>query len=72
MTSISNSRAEAITARKDKWSRENRGVLARIAAELGVSHGKVRLTFRGAIRTVDQRVAKALAKAGAPGFEEAA
>jgi hypothetical protein len=59
-------------ALKDKWQRENRGVLAKIAADLGVSHGKVRLTFVGAIRTVDPRVVEALANAGAPGFAETA
>jgi hypothetical protein len=63
-----NTEAEALIARKDKWKNENHGVFARIAKELGVSHGKVRLTFFGAIRTIDPRVAEALANAGAPGF----
>jgi hypothetical protein len=60
--------AEEMVAIKDKWLRENRGVLARIASDLGVSHTKVRFSYSGAIRTVDQRVAQALAEAGAPGF----
>jgi hypothetical protein len=62
--------AEDLIAAKDKWQRENRGVFARIAQDLGVSHGKVRLTFVGAIRTADPRVSAALAEAGAPGFAE--
>lgn len=59
-----------IRLERDKWLRENWGVLARIANELGVSHSKVRLTFAGAIRTSDPNVTGALAAAGAPGFEK--
>lgn len=59
---------EQLQTERDKWLKENRGVLARIASDLGVSHGKVRLTFVGAIRTSDPNVTGALAEAGAPGF----
>ncbi len=50
------------------WLRNNRGVLARIAQQLGVSHGKVRWVFHGAGRSNDGTVERELAKTGAPGF----
>ena len=59
---------ETLQEQRDRWLKENRGALAKIASDLGVSHGKVRLHYIGAIRTVDHNVISALAEIGAPGF----
>jgi hypothetical protein len=63
-------RTDELTELRYKWLRENRGTLAKIASDLSVSHGKVRTSYFGFTRTIDARVAEALAEAGAPGFSK--
>lgn len=50
------------------WLRAHRGVLARVADDLGVSRVMVGEVFHG--RSTSRRITVALANAGVPGFEE--
>lgn len=55
-----------------KWLRDNRGILTKVATDLGYSVGFVRLVYHGGTQSQKRDVEDALAKAGAPGFAEVA
>lgn len=50
------------------WLGQNRGILSRIAREVGVTPSFVRIVFRGGSPSRGGAVEAALAEAGAPGF----
>lgn len=50
------------------WMGQNRGILSKVAREVGVSPGFVRIVFRGGSASSGGVVEGALAIYGAPGF----
>lgn len=50
------------------WLGQNRGILSKIALEVGVTPSFVRIVFRGGSTSRNGAVEAALAAAGAPGF----
>lgn len=68
MATITQATADRLRDQRLLWLRDNRGVLTRIAKELGVSQAFVRIVYHGGSQSRDGSIENELARLGAPGF----
>jgi hypothetical protein len=62
--------SQAVTDQRILWRTRNRRALGGIAKRFGLSYTFVRWVFLGLQRSADDRVERALAEKGCPGFEQ--